>query len=180
MERDLATQAYPTKKRGAIWLLASMVFFGGAFAYFILLAISAAIHGLTQSAIDILDTAVLLAGRSDGTGLSLGSHQLSRADLIGHLLLALSLLMSYLGIWYGAMLIVASYKKYTFLKTRVLALLLAICFAISYLFVQAVYDIQDQCQLQTQMQIDCAPFEASLVAKKITEHFQMWLRILVH
>jgi hypothetical protein len=180
MEHDLASQSYPTKKRGAIWLVVSIVFFGAALIYFILLAIFAALNGLTQSAIDILDTVVLIAGRSEGTGLTLGSHQLTRADLIGRLLLALSLVMSYLGIWYGAMLIVGSSNKYTFLKTRVLAFLLAIFFMISAICVIAVYEIYDECQLQTQMQIDCAPFQTSLITKKTTERFQIWLRILVH
>jgi hypothetical protein len=180
MTLDLAVLTNSTKKRGAVWLVVSLVFFGVAIVYLALLAVSAAIHDLTQSAINIFDTVLLLAGQKQGTGMSLSNYQISRADLIKHLLLVITLMTSYLGIWYGVMLIASGYKKYTFQKARVLALLFAFCFAIFGLTANAVYEIRDDCQIQTQMQIDCESFNASLVFKKISAQGRFWLSLLLH
>jgi hypothetical protein len=109
-EAALLMQTLPSKKRGFIWLLISLIVLGvaGFFAYifyfFIIIKFLAFLHSLLLS--NILD-------------------KLDKDIFIFFTLLGVSLL-AYIGVWYGAMLIAASYKKYSFKKTRILALALSI------------------------------------------------------
>jgi hypothetical protein len=114
----LSMQSLPSKTRGVIWLLSSLLVLGiaGFYAYifyfFIIIKFLVFVHTLLLS--NILD-------------------KLDKDIFIFFTLLGLSLL-AYIGVWYGAMLITASYKKYSFKKARILALVLSIAtFAIALL-----------------------------------------------
>jgi hypothetical protein len=117
-EAALLTQNIPTKKRGIIWLISSLLVLGvaGFFAYifyfFIIIKFLAFVHSLLLSNIlDKLDKDIFIFFTSLGVSL-----------------------LAYVGVWYGAMLITASYKKYSFKKTRILALVLSIAtFAVALL-----------------------------------------------
>lgn len=116
----LLMPALPSKKRGIIWLLCSLLVLGiaGFFAYlfyfFIIIKFLAFAHSLFLT--NILD-------------------KLDKDIMIFFTLLGVSL-FAYVGVWYGAMLITASYKKYSFKKTRLLALVLSVgTFSIALLIV---------------------------------------------
>ena len=110
MQNARLMKTLPSKKRGVIWLLFSLIVLGiaGFFAYifyfFIIIKFLAFLHSLLLSNILM---------------------NLDKDITIFFTLLGISLL-AYIGVWYGAMLITASYKKYSFKKTRILALVMSI------------------------------------------------------
>jgi hypothetical protein len=91
-----ATQSLPTTKRGIIWLVRSLLLLGTAGFLYAVVAASESGGGINQTQI-----------------------------LVG-LALVGTLLSAYIGLWYSAMLFIASYKQYSFNKARILALVLAI------------------------------------------------------
>ncbi len=116
-------QIIPSMKRGIIWLLSSLLVLGVAgfftyiFYFFIIIKFLVFLHSLLTS--NILTS-------------------LDKDIIIFFTLLGVSLL-AYVGVWYGAVLITASYKKYSFKKTRILALVLSIStFAIALLIFNLV------------------------------------------
>ena len=109
-ESRLLTQNVPTKKRGIVWLISSLLVLGvtGFFAYifyfFIIIKFLAFVHSLLLS--NIL-------------------NQLDADIIVFFMCLGISL-FAYVGVCYGALLFTVSYKKYSFKKTRLLALVLSI------------------------------------------------------
>jgi hypothetical protein len=108
-EAALLTQNIPTKKRGIIWLISSLLVLGvvgfATFIYWI--------------------KAIVEFGKGLYTFFQIGAHNFGNTLQIFFALLGICLL-AYIGVWYGAMLITASYKKYSIKKTRILALVLSI------------------------------------------------------
>jgi hypothetical protein len=105
------TSIYPTKKRGIIWLIASLIVLGmaGFFTFMIFV---------------LIDTKLLASLHT----LFLVNNLLTGIEKdfpVFFTLLGLSFL-AYIGVWYGVLLITASYKKYSFKKARILAMVLAV------------------------------------------------------
>jgi hypothetical protein len=105
------TSIYPTKKRGIIWLIASLIVLGmaGFFTFMIFVLIGTKL-------LASLHTLFLVNNLLTG---------IEKDFPVFFTLLGLSFL-AYIGVWYGVLLITASYKKYSFKKARILAMVLAV------------------------------------------------------
>jgi hypothetical protein len=102
------THIYPTKKRGIIWLGAS------------LLALCVAGYALFMAVI-------FIAIRVGKTIFSFFLHDFTNANSLYFLLASAGIcFLAYCGFWYGITMIIASYKKYSFKKARILAVVLAV------------------------------------------------------
>jgi hypothetical protein len=177
IQADLETKPYPTKKRGVIWLVTSIVLFGGALIRYILLALFYAVRNVMGTVRDAAEGVVVLLGHS-GFGAH-APHQLSRLELCANLLVGLTLVLSYLGIWYGAMLLVGAYKKYSFNKVRLLTILLAISFAITVLFTMAYISVDIHCETLRISGDQCPPLPMPIFIQAI-ENVQTWINVLVY
>jgi hypothetical protein len=107
----VAKQLFPSKTRGVIWLICSLVVFGVA-------AFTGIVHAMMMGAKFVALMGTLFLANDLFKSLN--------KDLPFLITLFSISLLAYSGIWYGVMLIVASYKRYSFLKTRILTLALSV------------------------------------------------------
>lgn len=122
-EPNLLTPTYPSKKRGIVWLISSLLVLCLAYGFAIFtleVGLVSGVHGLSPNIYYIL---LLIAGIFS---------------------------LAYLGLWYGMTLIVSAYKKYTFKKTRILTLVLAISLAFAgvciYSYIQNTISRFESCK----------------------------------
>jgi hypothetical protein len=169
----LNTKLYPTKWRGVIWFTASIVLFGFALYQYIFLAVSYAARNVMGTLREGAEGVMVLLGHSSFDAHA--PHQLSRMQLCENLLVGLTLVLSYIGIWYGAMLLVGAYKKYSFNKVRLLTIMLAISFAVIVLFIKAYISVNFQCESFH----ECPPLPMPIFIDAI-KSVQTWINVLVY
>jgi Kef-type K+ transport system membrane component KefB len=102
------THIYPSKKRGIIWLISSLLLFGVAGWAAFIYGISVAVKFGALIFSFYMFTAPKFA-----------------ADLYWFYLALAACTLAYTGVCYGVMLIISAYQKYPFKKARILALALS-------------------------------------------------------
>ena len=121
-ESALLAKSFPSKKRGVIWLVISLLLFFAEVYVTVLIVVFGSIAAFGYF-IKIMGLFMgNIAGMSDAPNGNIDS-----SHFIWQIWLLIGIFaLTYWGIWYGVSLIVASYKQYSFKKARVLALILAL------------------------------------------------------